>query len=204
MSCTNCDHIDAIDNTCDTVVKCCIDSGLTSIPSSRLNVREVPGWNDEVRQAKDQSLFWHWIWLESGRPNTGHVYAIMKRTRHQYHYSIRRCKLNKQEIQRTKLAENILDPTMFWSELNKISSVGKQISDTVGNASGSKKIAQLFHDKYKALYNSVSTSEDKLRLLRETLSVKLLSANTSSLDLVTPDLIKCCISKLKSGKGDGN
>ena len=74
----------------------------------------------------------------------------MKRTRHQYHYSIRRCKLDKQEIQRTKLAENILDPTIFWSELNKISSVGKQISDTVGNASESKKIAQLFHDKYKA------------------------------------------------------
>ena len=98
----------------------------------------------------------------------------MKRTRHQYHYFIRRCKLKKQEIQRTKLAENVLDPTMFWSKLNKISSVGKQISDTVGNASGSKEIAQLFHDKYKALYNSVSTSEDELRLLRETLSVKLL------------------------------
>ena len=128
----------------------------------------------------------------------------MKRTRHRYHYSIRRCKLNKQEIQRTKLAANILVPTMFWSELNKISSVGKQISDTVGNASGSKKIAQLFHDKYKAQYNSVSTSEDELRLLRETLSVKLLSANTSSLDLVTPDLIKRCMSKPKSGKGDGN
>ena len=67
-----------------------------------------------------------------------------------------------------KLAENILDPTMFWSELNTISSVGKQISDTVGNAIGSKEIAQLFHEKYKALYNSVSTSEDELRLLRET------------------------------------
>ena len=66
---------------------------------------------------------------------------------------------------------------MFWSELNTNFSVGKQISDTVGNASGSKEIAQLFHDKYKALYNSVSTSEDELRLLRETLSVKLLSAN---------------------------
>ena len=104
----------------------------------------------------------------------------------------------------SQYAENVLDPTMFWSELNKISSVGKQISDTVGNASGSKEIAQLFHDKYKALYNSVSTSEDELRLLRETLSVKLLSANTSSLDLVTPDLIKRCISKLKSGKGDGS
>ena len=57
----------------------------------------------------------------------------------------------------------------------------------------------------KTLYNSVSTSENELLLLRETLSVKLLSANTSSLDLVTPDLIKRCILKLKSNKnGDGN
>ena len=62
----------------------------------------------------------------------------MKRTSHQYHYTVRRCKLSKQETQRTKLAENIHHSTMFWSELNKISSVGKQISDTVGNASGSK------------------------------------------------------------------
>ena len=70
---------------------------------------------------------------------------------------------------------------MFWSELLKISSVGKQISDTVGNASGSKEIAQLFHDKYKALYNSkFTTSDDDLRVLREKLSVKHSSANTSS------------------------
>ena len=59
-------------------------------------------------------------------------------------------------------------------------------------------------DTYKALYNSVPTSDDQLRLLRETLSVKLSSANTSSLDLITPELIKRCILKLKSGKGDGN
>ena len=50
----------------------------------------------------------------------------------------------------------------------------------------------------------ININEDELRLLRETLSVKLLSANTSLLDLVTPDQIKRCISKLKSGKGDGN
>ena len=94
---------------------------------------------------------------------------------------------------------------MFWSELLKISSVGKQISGTVGNASGSKEIAQLFHDKYKALYNSkFTTSDDDLRVLREKLPVKHSSANTSSLDLITPELIKRCIFTLKSGKGDGN
>ena len=52
--------------------------------------------------------------------------------------------------------------------------------------------------------NSVLTSNDELRLLRETLSIKLSSANTSSLDFITPELIKRCILKLKSGEGDGN
>ena len=61
LNCKNCDHIDAIDSICDTVVKCCIDSGLTSIPASNHNVKEMPGWNDEVKHAKYQSLFWHWI-----------------------------------------------------------------------------------------------------------------------------------------------
>ena len=28
LNCKNCDHIDATDSMCDTVVKCCIDSGL--------------------------------------------------------------------------------------------------------------------------------------------------------------------------------
>ena len=81
---------------CDTVVKCCIDSGLTSIPASNHIVREMLGWSDKVRNAKDQPLFWHWIWQESGRPNTGHVFSIKNRTRHQYHYAVRRCKLSKQ------------------------------------------------------------------------------------------------------------
>ena len=37
----------------DTVVKCCMDSRLTSIPASNHNVREIPGWNDKaVRLAR--------------------------------------------------------------------------------------------------------------------------------------------------------
>ena len=40
LNCKNCDHIDAIDSMCDIVIKCCIDSGLTSIPASNHNVTE--------------------------------------------------------------------------------------------------------------------------------------------------------------------
>ena len=54
---------------------------------------------------------WHWMWLESGKPNTGFIYQIMKCTRHQYHYAVRRCKSNKLNIQKQRLAENIHNST---------------------------------------------------------------------------------------------
>ena len=43
----------------------------------RPRAREVSGWNDQVKLERDRSLFWHWIWLESGKQNTGFVSQIM-------------------------------------------------------------------------------------------------------------------------------
>ena len=33
-------------------------------------------WNDHVKHDKDQSLFWHWIWTEAARPNSGYTCII--------------------------------------------------------------------------------------------------------------------------------
>ena len=94
---------------------------------------------------------------------------------------------------------------MFWTELNKISSVNKQISLTIGNASESKDIAQLFHDKYNALYNSVPTSDDEYVFYVKHCQLNFHTPNcTSLLDLITPESVKRCILKIKSGKDDFN
>ena len=49
-----------------------------------------------------------------------------------------------QQIQRTKLAENIRNSDTFWDELRKINPVSKQISETIGTAQGSSEISKLF------------------------------------------------------------
>ena len=82
-----------------------------------------------------------------------------KTMRHRYHYSVRWCKKNKQQIQRSKLAENIGHSDTFWSELRKINPFSRQISETIGTAQGSSEISKLFFHKYKSLYNSVPTSD---------------------------------------------
>ena len=57
---------------------------------------------------------------ESDRPNSGFIYDIMKRTRHQYHYAIRCCKKNKLNIQKEKLENNISHTKDFWKKLKTL------------------------------------------------------------------------------------
>ena len=204
LCCTNATHVNDIDKLSACIVKCCFKCRVRCIPHSGSGTRVVPGWNDHVKHDKDQSLFWHWIWTEAGRPNSGYIYQIMRTTRHRYHYAVRRCRKQKQEHQRSKLAEHFHDPKMFWSEAAKISSADKQLNNIIGNASGPEAISQLFHEKYKTLYNSVPTSHSDLSNIKNTIVERLHPSEVSNLDRVTPELICHCIGKLKPGKGDGS
>ena len=81
---------------------------------ARPQCKIVPGWNETVKYSLDTSQFWHWIWLEAQKLMTGHIYCIMKRTRHHYHYAVRRAKRRTTETIRTKLAENMRNGKDFW------------------------------------------------------------------------------------------
>ena len=93
--------------------------------------------------------------LESGKPNTGLVYQIMKRTRHQYHYAVRRCKSDKLHIQKQRLAENIHNSTNFWREIEKINPANKLSTTIMDHANGDKEITITLVNKYETLYSRV-------------------------------------------------
>ena len=61
----------------------------------------MPGWNAQLRTLRMTSLLWHRIWVDGGREMNGQTYDIMKRTRREYHYAIRR--LRKNEILHRRL-----------------------------------------------------------------------------------------------------
>ena len=42
----------------------------------------MPGWNVNIKHEREQSLFWHWVWSEMGKPYNGVVYNLKKRSRH--------------------------------------------------------------------------------------------------------------------------
>ena len=59
------------------LVKKCIP-----LTGHNLKKKYVPGWVEQVAPQRERSLLWHWIWQEAGKPNNGHIYHIMKHTRH--------------------------------------------------------------------------------------------------------------------------
>ena len=141
------------------------------------------------------------MWQEAGKPQSGAVYEVMKRTKHQYHYAVHRCKRNKLVIQKETLARNINKSRKFWTELKKIYPTSKVISSSISGANDSTEITKLFYNKYRSLYSSVPTDDNELREIHDIINSRL---PTSTHTTVTPDIIKQCIHKLKPGKDDGD
>ena len=106
-NCKCIDHIIAIDDLCNSLIECCLKASTIPIPQTTSGItKEIPGWNDLAKQEREQSLFRHWILCECGKLYNGDIYNIMKKTRHTYHYTVRRLKWNKTQVIKLKLAEN--------------------------------------------------------------------------------------------------
>ena len=127
------------------------------------------------------------MWQEANKPQSGATYEVMKRTKYQYHYVVRRCKRNKLVIQKETLARNINKSREFWTELKKINPTFKVISSSIGSANGSTEITKLFYNKYRSLYISVPTDNNELREINDVINSIL---SISSHITVTPDIIK--------------
>ncbi|ELT92157.1 hypothetical protein CAPTEDRAFT_215018 [Capitella teleta] len=157
----------------------------------------------ENSDGSDRSLFWHWIWCECGRPNTGALYEAMKRSRHQYHYAVRLARKNEFATKKNSLAEKIKSGADFWRELQKINPCSKMTPRAIDDADSPHEIADIFGKKYSELYTSVPTDADEMARMRA-----IFSENSARED---PRLVFCTaediclvLRKLKSGKGDGS
>ena len=62
----------------------------------------IPCWDAEMDYAREESLYWHNIWIQCDRSNSGIIYDIMKKCRSVYHYMLR--SLKKEQEKNIKVA----------------------------------------------------------------------------------------------------
>ena len=90
MSCQCDTHVNDIHRLHDDIISSLIEASEV-IPSTTTKTSiNIPSWDTSVSYKKEIALFWRSIWISMNSPRDGHVADIMRRTRAQYHYTIRK------------------------------------------------------------------------------------------------------------------
>ena len=130
--------------------------------------KSIPGWKNIVEPYKEEAVFWHSVWQSADRPQLGVLKEIMKRTRNQYHYAIRRVKKISNSLRARKLLEvSENDSCQLLKEMKKIKGSKRTSNDLpncVGGATGEVQVVEEFKKVYCALYNSSDTYDEMFNL----------------------------------------
>ena len=211
INCKNCNcniHQDSLNKLCTGITKACVDAAEKTLPVSgsatrgdRHNV--VIGWNEHVEPFRKKSLLWHKIWLDNNKPKSGLVADIMRSTRCQYHSQVKWVKQNIRFIQSQKMAKSMVEgkTSDFWAEVKRIRGCKATVTASVDGEVDDGCIADLFANKYKTLYNSVSYDPTELRKIHHTVDAIILDKCEKS--IITIDDVRTSIASLKPGKADG-
>ena len=118
IGCTNvnCDvHTDCIKKLYTDIVKFCLEADLilpnTSSNDNNNNTdkkrENVAGWNEFVREHRDNAMYWHQYWLDQGRPPDGNIALNRRLSRARYHCAVRFVNKEKHNIRSSRMAEAI-------------------------------------------------------------------------------------------------
>ena len=85
------------------VIDILLTSGNECIPSrSKRPKFTKPGSNMFCEEPRRKSILWHKIWCDSGRPKSGIVADIMRKTRARYHLSVKHVRKHEKQISAEK------------------------------------------------------------------------------------------------------
>ena len=164
----------------------------------------VPGWREAVAPYRKDSLFWHSVWLSAGRPNTGQLFEIMKRTRNQFHHAMRKVRKAAEKIKRQRLFEAaLLGGGDLIKELKKLKG-GKnsqELPENVAGANGPDEVCQKFKDVYSDLYNSADISQE-MEGIKADIESKVCQENIIEVNKITTESVKTAAHMMKKGKCD--
>ena len=117
-------HMDDLCTWYNILILILLNASKVSLPitTSKENSKVIPGWNELVKPKLDSSLLWHKIWVDSGLPRDGLIADIMRRTRAQYHYAIKHCHKNYNDIRNKRMAEVISSNNQrnLWNEVRSL------------------------------------------------------------------------------------
>ena len=202
INCKSLEHRHEIDLFYSQICEALHCSSLDSIPSSKSSDCRnyiVPGFNDYVKDLHSVARSDYVVWRDAGKPRSGTPCSNMRRSRLQFRYALRQCRMNEEAIRADKYAKSLLDKDMlsFWKHIRKSNNARVPLATTIGGITGENEIAEMWQDHYKSILNSVKTNSRQ-----QFVTSKLSSIRGESILFSTSD-INVALHSLKSGKSCG-
>lgn len=202
-------HLDSLREYYSMLICAMTDSADASIPQCGQRRRRA-GWNEHVSKWKEEAIFWHRVWVDGGRPRDGWLSVLMRKTRGEYKRRARWVVRNQEKLRAGRMTEALCSNSGrdLWTEIKKIKGKARSQTNVVDDADNDPDICQVFHEKYRDLYQSVPSDDHEIEQLQDELTQGLndscRSGHCYSDHAVTVEDFTRAVKKLKRGKSDAN
>ena len=210
VHCTDQQHRQDRDDHVLDVLTSLVESSFSAVPLSKTSrprdsSSRIPGWKDHVEPFRQDSLFWHSVWLSADKPNTGQLFQLMCWSRNKYHYAIRKLKKQSDKV----MAENLMEAAKesevdLLKEMKRVKCgklKGQSMPDEIDGVSEPDEILVKFREVYEELYNSADSS-DAMNVIKEKLAMVIDHDSFEEVNKINSKTIKLACEKLKPGKMD--
>ena len=208
--CKNPSHVYYINQLHTEIINATLDAGNKVIPKCKKTwEKSVIGWNEFVSHNRQDAIFWHKLWKDSGKPSTGFLKDMRNNSRYAYHYALKYVRNNKEVIQSEKLAQYLISNSNknFWNSIKRTKQHHLNLPNNIDGVTGSAEISDVFADKYYKLYNSVSYDNNEMFSVLHDINDRLSRSCCTDTCYSTHNIDVCeveaAVKSLKSGKSDG-
>lgn len=177
-----------------------------SIPRQRK--KGLAGWSTLVNPLKEEAILWNKMWIDCGRPNSGWVYHIRRKTRAKYRHAVKFVLKNQDKLSAERMAQALEKNASrdLWQEVSRRKGCASPSTESVDDAEGEEQVRCMFRDKYDELYSSVGYDEQEMQQLshdvdRDASSICQMGECSSKHHFTASD-VRNAMKRLKGGKSD--
>lgn len=206
IGCHNVSHLDAINQYYENIVAAVHRAACTAIHRIPCNSLK-PYWNEELDRLKDDSIFWHNIWLEAGRPSSGVLQHIRLSCKAKYKLALRNAYTSFEDKLSDELYTHFIKKNVpdFWKTWN--AKFRKNVSRHV-NINGCTNDADIASEFATHFNNVYCKSDDDDIAYNDYIQERSgcmnnVQSSYECIDKINVELVDQCLQRLKKGKACG-
>ena len=201
----DCHVVDLLEKITEASYECI---PVIKIDQNKKKLRQLPGFKETVLPVKQDSLFWHNIWVSAGRPRKGWLFYLMKYNRAKYKYAVRQCKREANRLESEALGGAAEEGNkQLFKELRKQltrKGSGQAVPDSLEGAVTKPDIIDKFRECYQQMYNCTDRSqqlEDIKDKIRSTIRGNV-PASIKEINKINAGVVRAASEMMKPGKLD--